>query len=784
MGRKRLEEVTLIFQRERIRFAGSDTAILECKPENGEDGLPSLVSTIVKCECQPGEMVQSLSYRFYGTWTTHEKYGRQFHARTFVRTQPHGRLGVMRYLTQAPHVGQKTACVLWDKFGGDAVRILREQPDVAVAAVDGSHFSQAKAEEAAAYLAGEQALEGTTIDLMELFAGRGFPRNTGKIAVEEFGNKAAELIRRNPYLLMRFRGCGFLRCDQLYMDLGGDPAKLKRQALCAWYAIARDTNGDTWHDPATMERGLRELIAGAAVRPVDAVRLGLRGRMLARRRDGKGKLWLAEGRKAANEATVAARVKDWLASPPAWPAVADLDASDHQREKAAEALVSPIAVITGGPGTGKTYLSARIIGRISETVGLGKVAVAAPTGKAAVRITEAMQGYGINLRARTIHSLLGVDSHSHSDGWGFKHDENNPLDYTYIIVDEASMIDTDLAAALFRACGKGTHLLLVGDVGQLPPVGHGAPLRDLIAAGVPCGELTEVRRNSGAIVAACHQIRRGGLFSPCPVLRPGEGENLKLLPAVSSAAAIEQIVKTIRAVGSRGLANPIWDCQVIVAVNARSELSRKAINQRLQNELNPAGERVGGNPFRTGDKIVCLKNGFYPVVDDAPAGFNEAAEDGKVFVANGEQAAVKHVEHRLSIVQLDAPMRLIKIPRGAQDGDGDQDGAPGGQGSSGDGDNSDESADTGCQWDLAYGISCHKSQGSEWPVVLVVLDEYPGARMVCSREWLYTAMSRAKEACFLVGKLSVGHGMVARQAIRNRKTFLVEQIKDGEEAKS
>ena len=430
-------------------------------------------------------------------------------------------------------------------------------------------------------------------------------------------------------------------------------------------------------------------------------------------------------------------------SPPAWPPVHDIDASDHQREKAVDALVAPISVITGGPGTGKTYLSARVIGRIGETIGYGKVAVAAPTGKAAVRISEAMQRYGINLRARTIHSLLGVDSHSHGGGWSFKHDENNPLDYTYIIVDEASMIDTDLAASLFRACGK-EHVLLVGDTGQLPPVGHGAPLRDLIAAGVPTGELTEIRRNSGAIVEACHKIRGGAKFSPCPVLRPGEGENLKLLPAVSASAAIEQIVKTIRAVGVRGLANPIWDCQVVVAVNARSELSRKAINQRLQNELNPGGERVAGNPFRVGDKIVCLKNGFYPVVDDAPAGFNESAEEGKVFVANGEQAEVKHVEHRLTIVQMDA-RRADKI--------GEQAGArktkAAARGLAATEGNSDETADTGCQWDLAYGISCHKAQEasgrSSWWCLAI-----PGSRIVCSREWLYTTLSRAKTAWLLV----------------------------------
>jgi hypothetical protein len=337
-----------------------------------------------------------------------------------------------------------------------------------------------------------------------------------------------------------------------------------------------------------------------------------------------------------------------------------------------------------------------------------------------------------------------------------------------LLVHNCSMIDTDLAAALFRSCATGTHMLLIGDTGQLPPVGHGAPLRDLIAAGVPTGRLTEIRRNSGAVVHACHEIRAGRRFQVCPQLRPEAGENLRVLPAVSSKAALEKIVQTIRSIGSKGLANPVWECQVIVAVNAKSELSRQAVNQRLQAELNPGGGRAAGNPFRVGDKIVCLKNSFLPVVEDAPPEFNQEEDDGKVFVANGEQGCVKHVQSKLTIAQLDGPPRLIKIPRGTNtDSQGDGDGA-----------NSDESAATGCQWDLAYGISCHKSQGSEWPVVLVALDEYPGARLVCSREWLYTAISRAKLACFLVGKLATGHGMIQREAIRKRKTFLRELIEN------
>ena len=759
----KLEEVLLTFVSERIRFGNSydpddvSMCVLNCSG----DGIGPVV---VKAECNQTDMQVGLVYRFYGRWTNHEKYGKQFDAKTFIKVQPHNRVGVIRYLQQAPGIGQKTATVLWEKFNGEAVKICREQPDVAAAAV-GGQFNETKAAEASAFLQREAALEATTIDLMELLAGRGFPKNLARKVVGEWGNEAAAIIRRSPYSLMRFRGCGFLRTDQLYLDLGGDPAKRKRQALAAWHSIARDTSGSTWHQPSIVERGISERVSGAQVDAVASVRLAKRGRLLATHRNGDGRLWLAEAKKAANEAAIAGRVKMWLQEPCCWPSVDKLDVSNHQREQLRQALTCPVSIFGGGPGTGKTFSSARVIAEAIKVHGSDQVAVCAPTGKAAVRISELMNGYGVGLRAKTIHSLLRVSSKSEGDGWGFEHNEANPLPFKFVVVDESSMIDVDLAAAFFRACGAGTHVLLVGDTGQLPPVGHGAPLRDLIAAGVPTGILTEIRRNSGDIVRACHEIRGGKRFDPSKELNPDGGQNLRLLPAISSKASLEQIVKTIHSLGNRGLANPIWDCQVIVAVNAKSELSRKDVNERLQRELNPDGNRSPGNPFRVGDKIVCLKNGFYPVVDDAPKTFNTEKEDGKVFVANGEQAAVKRTEAKMTFAQLAAPPRLIKIPRGAgNDGDGDG------------GDDGQETSAAGCQWDLAYAISCHKSQGSEWPIVFVALDEYAGARMVCSREWLYTGISRAKRACFLVGKLSTSHGMIERQAIGKRKTFLRELI--------
>jgi len=298
----KLLELTAIFRHERHRW--DSTVILDCEtPDKGQGPL------VVKATAEEGELIVGLTYRFYGRWQKHPKYGPQFHAKTFVRSQPHGQAGVIRYLVQAPHVGQATAATLWERFQGDAVRFLREQPDVCSAAV-GGQFSEKKAKQAAEWLKGEQALEACTIDLIDLLGGLGFPRDIGKRAVAEWGNKAAELIERNPYLLMRFRGCGFLRTDKLYLKLGGDPAKLKRQAFAAWYALASDADGHTWHPVATVDKGLRGHIGGAEVNGPAAVKLAVRGRLLTARRDDAGRLWLADRRRADNEAAVAQRIRE------------------------------------------------------------------------------------------------------------------------------------------------------------------------------------------------------------------------------------------------------------------------------------------------------------------------------------------------------------------------------------------------------------------------------------------------------------------------------------------
>lgn len=748
------EEITAQLIRERCRWG--DTVLLECRQE---EKCPRFgTDTTVKATAEEGELILGATYRWYGGWYTHPRYGLQFIAKSFVEVAPHDRQGIMAYLQRAPHVGLVTARVLWDALGGEAVKALRTDPISTrkkIVILGAKRFTEKAAKEAAEWLETQAAAEDAEIDLIGLLAGRGFPRAAKKAALRLWGNKAAEAIRRNPYLLMKIPGCGFGRADAMYIDLGGDPTRLKRQALCVWYAMSRDMSGSTWFDVEFVQEALTKSIGGAAVQAVRACKLGIRGKLLATHRNGEARPYLTEARRSVAEQTVADRAAWFLTRPPAWPEVGDLDVSDHQRAKLVQALMRPLAVFSGGPGTGKTYSAAKLIGKLR----LNEVAVVAPTGKAAVRITEALLEHGIELRARTIHSYLKVQgfTEGHGGGFAFEHCTGNPVEEKYIICDESSMIDTQLMADLLSALPDDGHLLLVGDLQQLPPVGHGAPLRDLIAAGAPNGELEEIRRNSGEIVATCAKIRRQEPFELPRQLDLNRGVNLMVHETETGEETAETIVRLIKRIRDNGKHNPVWEAQVVVAVNEKSPVSRKVLNSALQAELN--GHNRTGSKFWPGDKVVCLSNSFLPLVDVSGPGGEEEEEgyyreskggEREAFVANGELGRVVEEEPKRLFLQFDNPKRHIIVPKG-------EDGKT-------------------SNFDLGYAISCHKSQGSEWPIVVVAVDDYMGARMVTDRSWYYTAISRAKKACILVGKESTLRRACCAQSIERRRTFLTERL--------
>jgi exodeoxyribonuclease V alpha subunit len=350
-----------------------------------------------------------------------------------------------------------------------------------------------------------------------------------------------------------------------------------------------------------------------------------------------------------------------------------------------------------------------------------------------------MQDYGLNLQATTIHRLLETKP-SETGGWKFGRDAFNRLRQRFVVCDEASMIDNWLMSCLLAARGPNTHILFVGDVNQLPPVGRGAPLRDMISAGLPYGELREIHRNAGSIVQVCAKIRDGLPWEPDLKLDVTQSSpaNLKLLEARSGIFAQHRLVNAMQS--AVGFCDPIWDVQAIVATNQKSPLSREALNPILQGLLNGDSKAVENTPFRIGDKVICLKNSTF----------------GGHLVANGDIGKVLQAEPEKTTVEFYNPTRLVAVPR-VQTQRKDW---------------------TGCDLSLAYAVTCHKYQGSEIPYAFVCLDDSPGARMVCSREWLYTAISRARIATLMVGRLSTAMQMCQRQAIHERKTFLKELIQE------
>lgn len=783
----KVESLTAVFNRERWRPAdsadGNDFVIADVL--SNECGKEKLSVTILG-NAKQGDLIWNLPYTFYGRWEDDPRAvsvesPQQFRFNSFRQLEPATREGIIQYLRRfANGIGAGIGGRLFDSLGPDAVKILRTDPTAAAASINNGRvwLTDDAARSAAAALKQVAEYEDVKIELANLFAGRGFPGKLIDEVIRRWKAVAPARVKRDPFSLLvhKLPGCGFARCDRLYLDLGLPAGRLKRQLLCLWHALRTDNEGHTWRPEQTLEKRLGELVGGAKLQPKRAIRLGVKSRWLAYRQGPTN--YVAEYRKADNERTLAATIRGLLSDPDTqWPGVAGIAGlSAHQREIVAKSLSGRVGVLAGTPGTGKTYTAAAVIRAIVDAVGSNNVAIAAPTGKAAVRCTAAMQGYGLTIEATTIHRLLGVNRNGHDgDGWGFEHDENNPLDFRFVVIDEVSMLDTDLAASLFRSLRPGTHVLLVGDPYQLPPVGHGAPLRDMIAAGLPYGELSEVRRNDGSIVQACRAIKEGKSAAPPADIDVGRGRNWRHIEAHKPAFAMMRLESLLSSCPA-GI-DPIWDCQVIVAVNEKTEVSRQACNKFLQGLLNPRGGSgvVNGSKFRIGDKVICTSNTMLQLAIDADGKRVDDGAEILEFVANGEIGRVAAMDDKGMQVAFDCPRRtvavLVRKRKAKQSGSDSTDGDNGN-----DGGNEIQATGSGCDFDLAYAVTCHKCQGSQVRIVIVMLDSSNGANYVCSREWLYTALSRAESLVITIGELATMRRQSRRVAIRDRVTYLKEML--------
>jgi exodeoxyribonuclease V alpha subunit len=458
--------------------------------------------------------------------------------------------------------------------------------------------------------------------------------------------------------------------------------------------------------------------------------------------------------------------------PSNWPNVSSLkDLTPHQCEQLALALRRPVGILAGIPGSGKTYTVASLLRALPAE----QTCVCAPTGKAAVRIGEAIDAAGIrNLAAHTIHQTLGIGRNGHDGGgWGFIHNRRNPMSHRFVVVEEASMLDAPLAADLLQACRRGTHVLFIGDPDQLPPVGHGAPLRDWINSGlVPVGRLSEVHRNAGAIAEACRNIRIGEPQDAIDCawgLTPSQARDyLRDFPSIPNPDHNWIHVHTSSAADTistlRGLL-PAWSpqfpglfaehgmdprVQILAPLREKGPLSCAAVNTHAQDVLNAPSQydevKAWGTVVRPGDRIVCTANHLAPAVPGPE----------RVYVANGEcgfvgstRATGRGGSRAISGIFETPPREVILQTQGDED-----------------------------LFALGYCLTVHKSQGSEWPVVVVVIDDSWGGQSVMGREWIYTALSRARCLCITIGNLARVRQAIASPALEARKTLLAEQIVD------
>ena len=269
---------------------------------------------IAKGPCPEDGIEVGMACRFLGRTIEHHQYGKQFAFNTFCRLEPATRTGVIRYLVKlAPNIGEVKACKLWDRFQSDAVRTLRETP---AAVAESGILTLDQAEEAARELAKFGALEQTRIDLFGLFEKRGFPGKLIEACIAKWGARAYSRIKANPYALLvgkpRLPGCGWKRTDKLYLDLGGDAARLKRQMLAAWNALREDSSGHTFLPLGVAREAIRKAVSEGSCDVERALKLGVRAKWLSLYTDTYGQTWIAESSKAKNERIVAEKITELM----------------------------------------------------------------------------------------------------------------------------------------------------------------------------------------------------------------------------------------------------------------------------------------------------------------------------------------------------------------------------------------------------------------------------------------------------------------------------------------
>jgi len=672
-----------------------------------------------------GEIEIGSGLKLAGRFETHPRYGEQFRVDSYETVRPAGVAALERYLAgEIAGVGPALARRITAHFGDALPAVLDSTPE-RLNEVRG--LSRAVVRRIAAAWQDSSGLRELTVFLR----GHGISAVHARRIHQLYGRNSLESVQADPYLLAKtISGIGFRTADKIAEKLGIARNSMQRARAAILYLLERMAEDGHVFAPASylenqfsagleMEPGL----AGEALRE-----LAQAGEILVEGFESGDAAYLRRLHEA--EAAVADRLRILLAGQalgaaavkmalqavtgPAQPSAL----SAEQRRALEFALRSRVAVITGGPGTGKTTLLRTLL-RALDAAGL-KPTLAAPTGRAARRLAEAT-----GRDARTLHRLLEYSPDTQS----FARNEAFPLRTNYLIIDEASMMDVELAASVVRALTPNSSLLLVGDRDQLPSVGPGSVLKDVIASGfAPVAQLKTVFRQSGEslIVANAHRLNRGE--APETSNDPaGDFFFFERNAPEDIVATIKQLVQH-RLVGRFGLKDP-REIQVLTPMN-RGPLGVHALNRELQALLNPRGRELhaGERILREGDRVIQLRNDYEKLI------FNGAI--GRIVAIDAERARAG-----------------VQFDEGHAEYDAAELDALG----------------------LGYAISIHKSQGSQYPAVIIPLHQ--SHYLMLRRNLLYTAITRAERVCVLVGARAAMLQAVRNEDERKRFSRLAERLR-------
>lgn len=718
------------------------------------DDLTTIVGTL------PGVHVGEL-LTVEGEWEKDPRYGRQLHVTNFVQRLPASKEGITRYLSSGliKGIGPKKAERIVAHFGEQTLAILEQQPErlgevKGISARDREQIIQSWTE------------QNEVKELHLFLQSHDVSMNLATRIYKHYGQESIKIVRENPYQLASdVNGIGFRTADEIAVKLGLPRDSIPRLSTGLKYVLAQAANEDGHcflPEPELLRRA-SEILQAAPDSLVEAMQQLKTEKdvfiepplppLLApsatdsieqppspdeaeaqesMRHVYFGPFWHAEQgsarllRKLLREPSTLPPVSQQY-----WQAVFDYLAgrkmvlTEKQREAVQMAYGKKVSILTGGPGTGKTT-SLRALLMVLRKRKIS-VALAAPTGRAAKRLTEATGAIGFE--AKTLHRLLDFVPHENS----YARDETNPLPYQFVIVDEVSMVDILLFYHLLKALPPSAHLMLVGDADQLPPVGPGNVLRDLLRSeAIPTVRLTELFRQAqqSQIVVNAHRINAGQM----PSLKREQATDFFFVHEDDPVHAQQLVLDFVqRRIPRHYQLNSMTDIQVLSPMY-RGPVGVNSLNEELQARLNPDSPVTlewGGRVFRAGDKVMQQRNDY----------------DKGVF--NGDVGWIRSIQKENSTIKVEfleeAGPLLVSYEFHELD-----------------------------ELTLAYAVTVHKSQGSEYPAIVVPLvrEHY----MLLQRNLLYTAITRAKRLCVLIGQPRALEVAVRNDRVALRNTALAERL--------